>query len=239
MHEFELSVMKTIGLLGGMSWESTVDYYKNINKMVKERLGGAHSADILLYSFDFHHIETLQHKDNWKGLEQLLVEKALMLENGGAELIAICTNTMHLLADQVQENISIPLVHIVDATGKAIRTQGLGKIALLGTKFTMEKGFYKDRLAEKFGLEVLTPDQQGRDLIHRIIYDELILGEFKTASRQKLVEVIGTLVERGSEGVILGCTELPLLLQQDHLTTPVFDTTLIHSTEIVNRALDS
>ena len=221
--------MKTLGLLGGMSWESTVPYYRQINETVKERLGGLHSARLLLYSVDFAEIERLQHAGDWEQAGRVLGEAARGLRLGGAELLVICTNTMHKVAAQVEAISELPLLHIADPTGAAIRAAGLQRVALLGTRFTMEQDFYRRRLSESHGLEVLVPDEAGRELVHRVIYDELCLGTIRGASRQAYREIIAGLVARGAQGVILGCTEIGLLIGQDDIEVPAFDTTALHA----------
>ncbi|MBZ0294603.1 MAG: aspartate/glutamate racemase family protein [Anaerolineae bacterium] len=229
--------MKTIGLLGGMSWESSLEYYRIINETVKQKLGGLHSADSLMYSFDFHEIEQLQMAGDWDTATARMVEAAQQLERGGAALLVICTNTMHKMAEAVQASIDIPLLHIADATAEKIIEQGLQTVGLLGTRFTMEEDFYKGRL-EQYGLNVLVPDAAGRAVVHDIIYDELVLGTVKPASKAQYQTIIQQLVEQGAEGIILGCTEIMLLIQQDDSPVPVFDTTTIHAVTAVERALE-
>jgi len=229
--------MKTIGLIGGMSWESSLEYYRIINEETKKRLGGLHSARSLMFSFDFAEIEELQHSGNWAEATRRMIQAAQDLEKGGADFVLICTNTMHKMANDVQQGISIPLLHIADPTAQAIKDQGIKKIALLGTKFTMEEDFYKGRLTEKFGLEVITPNDEERQIIHDIIYNELCLGDIKPASKEQYLTIIRHLAERGAEGVILGCTEIGLLVQQEDTDLPVFDTTTIHAHAAVAEAL--
>lgn len=229
--------MKTIGLIGGMSWESSQEYYRIINETAREKLGGLHSAQSLLYSFDFAEIEELQHSGNWDEATHRMVKAAQNLEKGGADFVMICTNTMHKMANEVQSGINIPLLHIADPTGEAIKAKGIAKIGLLGTKFTMEQDFYKGRLGEKFGLEVVVPDEQDRQSVHDIIYDELCLGEVRQSSKEEYQEIIRKLGEQGAQGVILGCTEIGLLVQQEDVALPVFDTTRIHAEAAVDRAL--
>lgn len=231
--------MKTIGLLGGMSWESSVEYYRIINETVKAKLGGLHSAKSLMFSFDFHEIETLQMAGDWAAATRLMIEAAQQLERGGADCIVICTNTMHKMADDVQANVSIPLLHIADGTAAAIQAAGISKIALLGTKFTMEQDFYRGRLESKFGLEVLVPDDAGRKIVHDIIYQELVLGKILAASKTQYIQIIDQLAEQGAEGVILGCTEIGLLIQAEDSPIPVFDTTYIHAVSAVEWALNN
>ena len=221
--------MKTIGLLGGMSWESSSEYYRILNETVKARLGGFHSADCLMVSVDFAEVESLQHQDKWDELTEMMVAAAKRIEAGGAEILLICTNTMHKMAPEMQAAIQIPLLHIADAAGEAIQAQGLQTVALLGTKFTMEGDFYRQRLHEKFGLDVLIPDAADREIVHNTIYDELVKGVLNPASRQAFVKIIAKLQAQGAQGVVLGCTEIPLLIKQADVAIPVFDTTRIHA----------
>ena len=221
--------MKTIGLLGGMSWESSSEYYRILNETVKARLGGFHSADCLMVSVDFAEVESLQHQDKWDELTEMMVAAAKRIEAGGAEILLICTNTMHKMAPEMQAAIQIPLLHIADAAGKAIQAQGLQTVALLGTKFTMEGDFYRQRLHEKFGLDVLIPDAADREIVHNTIYDELVKGVLNPASRQAFLKIITKLQAQGAQGVVLGCTEIPLLVKQADVDIPVFDTTRIHA----------
>ena len=221
--------MKTIGLLGGMSWESSSEYYRILNETVKARLGGFHSADCLMVSVDFAEVESLQHQDKWDELTEMMVAAAERIEAGGAEILLICTNTMHKMAPEMQAAIQIPLLHIADAAGKAIQAQGLQTVALLGTKFTMEGDFYRQRLHEKFGLDVLIPDAADREIVHNTIYDELVKGVLNPASRQAFLKIITKLQAQGAQGVVLGCTEIPLLVKQADVDIPVFDTTRIHA----------
>jgi aspartate racemase len=229
--------MKTIGLIGGMSWESSQEYYRIINETARRKLGGLHSAKCLLFSFDFAEIEELQHSGNWEEATRRMVQAGQQLERGGADFVLICTNTMHKMAKEVQDGIKIPLLHIADPTGEAIKARGITKIGLLGTKYTMEYDFYKGRLADEFGLEVIIPDAADRQIVHDIIYDELCLGEIKQTSKEKYLEVIRKLSEQGVQGVILGCTEIMLLIQQTDTDLPIFDTTRIHAETAVERAL--
>jgi aspartate racemase len=228
--------MKTIGLLGGMSWESSSEYYRILNELVKARLGGFHSADCLMYSVDFDEVETLQHQNDWDALTEMMIDAAKRIEAGGAELLVICTNTMHKMAPEMQAAIGIPLLHIADAAGEAITAQGLHTVGLLGTKFTMEGDFYRQRLNEKFGLKVLTPNEAERETVHNTIYGELVKGEINSDSRQAFVEIIKGLQNKGAEGVILGCTEIPLLVKQADVSIPIFDTTRIHAEAAVDWA---
>jgi aspartate racemase len=229
--------MKTVGLIGGMSWESSLEYYRLINVFTKERLGGYHSAKCLLVSVDFAEIEVLQRQDKWQEASKVLVEAARNLENGGADFIVLCTNTMHKVADEIQENISIPFLHIADATGQVISDAGITRVGLLGTRFTMEEDFYKSRLIREFGLEVIIPDSQDREILHRVIFDELVLGEIRQESKVQYLEIIQRLVEDGAEGIILGCTEIGLLVKEGDCQVPVFDTTKIHAIAALEYAL--
>lgn len=229
--------MRTIGLIGGMSWESTAVYYRLLNELVRERLGGLHSARCLLYSFDFADIEPHQAAGDWAAAARLMVEAARRLERGGAECLVICTNTMHRMADEVAAAVAIPLVHIADATARAARRAGIGRVGLLATRYTMEQDFYKGRLAREHGLEVVVPDVEDRALVHEIIYRELCQGVFEARSRARVLEAIERLRERGIEGVVLGCTEIGLLVEQAHVALPLFDTTRIHAEAAVELAL--
>ena len=229
--------MKVIGLLGGMSWESTLEYYRIINETVKERLGGLHSAKCILYSFDFAEIESLQREGDWDKLAEMLIDAAKKLEACGAGLIVICTNTMHKLADKVEAKINIPLIHIVDATAEKILEKNIKQVGLLGTRFTMEEPFYKRRLEEKYGIKVIIPNSKEREIVDRVIFEELVLGIIRQSSRERFKQIIYSLVDRGAEGIILGCTEIPLLIKQEDVTVPVFDTTTIHARAAVEFAL--
>jgi aspartate racemase len=229
--------MKTIGLMGGMSWESSIAYYRLINECVRRRLGGHHSARSVMVSIDFAEIEALQRQDNWKAAARILIKAAQQIELAGADMLLICTNTMHKLADQVQEQINIPLLHIADATGDDIKHQGLDKVALLGTRFTMEEQFYKGRLEDRYGLHVLIPGKADRDMIHRVIYKELVLGIINPDSKAAYLAVIENLEQQGAQGVILGCTELGLLINALDADLPIFDTTEIHALTAVDLAL--
>ncbi len=229
--------MKTIGLIGGMSWESSIEYYRIINETAKEKLGGLHSAKSLMVTVDFAEIEKLQHEGRWDDAAQILIRCAQDLEHGGADFIVLCTNTMHKVADQIQEGIKIPFLHIADATAEKIKSAGLQKIGLLGTRFTMEQEFYKSRLTEKYGLEVLIPNNAERELVHRVIYDELCLGVVKNDSRNNYKEIMQSLVEQGAQGIILGCTEIELLVKQEDASIPLFPTSRIHAEAAVEYAL--
>jgi len=230
--------MKTIGLLGGMSWESTIPYYRTINSLVSERLGALHSAKILLYSVDFHEIEQLQHAGQWEAAGELLAEAARNLERGGADFLVLCTNTMHRVAPQIEAALSIPLLHIADATAASIRSAGLERVGLLGTRFTMEQDFYRGRLEDRHALTVLIPEPSDRELVHRVIYDELCLGQTRSASRVEYRRILGELASRGAQGVILGCTEIGLLVDATDSPVPLFDTALIHATAAASFALE-
>ncbi|MFM1652121.1 aspartate/glutamate racemase family protein [Brevibacillus sp. B_LB10_24] len=229
--------MKTIGLIGGMSWESSAIYYQLINQKVKERLGGHHSAKSLLYSVDFHEIKNLQHEGKWEQATEIMIDAAKRLERGGADFVVICTNTMHKMASEVEAAITIPLLHIADATAGEIQRQNIEKVGLLATAFTMEQDFYKGRLAERFGLDVLVPGEADRKLVHDIIYQELCLGVIKRESKDAYAEIIKKLVRDGARGIILGCTEITLLISQEDCEVPVFDTTKIHAESAVEWAL--
>ncbi len=229
--------MKTIGLIDGMSWESSLEYYRIINETTKQTLGGFHSAKSVLYSVNFEEIERLQHQGKWGELTQTMIRAAQSLEKAGADLVVICTNTMHKMADDVQVSISIPLLHIADATAMQIQLQNLHTVGLLGTKFTMEQDFYRGRLSEKFALKVLIPADDEREIVHSVIYDELCLGQVKESSRAKYIRIINNLINRGAQGIILGCTEIPLLVKQKDVGVPIFDTTTIHAKHAVEVAL--
>lgn len=230
---------KVIGLIGGMSWESSAEYYRIVNERVRDRLGGLHSARCLMWSFDFAEIEALQHAGRWDDATALMIDAARRLERGGADLVVICTNTMHRMADQVQAAIGLPLLHIADPTADRIRAAGLRRVGLLGTAFTMEQDFYKGRLVQKHGLEVLVPDDADRATVHRVIYDELVQGRIEDASREAYRGVIARLVERGAEAVILGCTEIMLLVRPEDSPVPLYDTTAIHAEAAVELALST
>ncbi|MEV8114890.1 aspartate/glutamate racemase family protein [Streptomyces xiamenensis] len=228
--------MKVIGLIGGMSWESTAEYYRLLNTLTRDRLGGLHSARCVLYSVDFAEIERLQVQGRWEEAGEILADAARALERAGAELVLICTNTMHKVADQVAAAVSVPLLHLADATAVAVRAAGVRTVGLLGTAFTMEQDFYRGRL-EAGGLAVLVPGADERAVVHRVIYEELCLGVVRDASREEFQRVIGRLVERGAEGVILGCTEIELLIGERHSPVPVFPTTRLHVEAALRAAL--
>lgn len=228
--------MKTIGLIGGMSWESTVTYYQIINRLVKEKLGGLHSAQILLYSVDFQPIEECQSRGDWERSAELLSDAALRLEGAGADFILICTNTMHKVAPQVQARLHVPLLHIADATAGALKAAGIDTVALLGTKYTMCQEFYKERLIQA-GVRVLIPEAADIELVNHVIFDELCLGRLEDGSKREFLRIIDGLSRQGAQGVILGCTEIGLLIQQSDTALPVFDTTLIHAARAVELSL--
>lgn len=229
--------MKVIGLIGGMSWESSAEYYRIVNREVRDRLGGVHSARCLMWSMDFGEIERLQHAGDWAALTRLMIEAARNLEAGGADFVVVCTNTMHRMAEAIEAAIGIPLLHIADPTAEAIRRAGVTRVGLLGTAFTMEQDFYKGRLATKFGLEVIVPDEADRRIVHDVIYRELVAGEIRASSRDRYREVIARLVARGAEAVILGCTEIMLLVSDADSAVPLYDTTRLHALAAVDLAL--
>jgi aspartate racemase len=229
--------LKTIGLIGGMSWESTVSYYQILNREVGRRLGGLHSARILLSSVDFGEVAALQHENRWDELGQLLAREARILERAGADVLILCTNTMHLVAPAIEEVVAIPLLHIADAAASRIGEAGMAKVGLLGTRFTMEEPFYRDRLEERHGIRVLVPPLRDREEVHRVIYQELVLGKIREESRTSFARIVAELVQEGAQGVILGCTEIGLLLRQEDTPVPLFDTAVIHAEEAVAVAL--
>lgn len=229
--------MKTIGLIGGMSFESSVEYYRLINEEVKNKLGGLHSAKCILYSVDFFEIQRYQAEGDWEGAGNLLGDVALTLEKAGADFILICTNTMHKVVEYVEKKITIPILHIADATAKKINDSGISKVGLLGTKYTMEQDFYKSRI-ESNGISVLVPDDEERVGVNRVIFEELVLGDIKQSSRDYYKEVIQRLIDNGAEGIILGCTEIGLLVKQEDSQVPIFDTTVIHAIASVTKALE-
>ena len=229
--------MKTIGMIGGMSWESSIEYYRIVNQAVREKLGGLHSAKSIMYSVEFAEIEELQHQNQWDKLAEIMVEAGRSLEKGGADFVIICTNTMHKLYDEVQQSIKIPMLNIADATAEKIKSDGIDRIALLGTRFTMEEDFYKGRLVEKYGLEVMIPSPDQMEIVHRVIYDELCAGIIKPDSKHRYAAIIQDMVAKGAGGVILGCTEIGLLVKPEDSPVPLFDTTEIHARAAVDYAL--
>jgi len=229
--------MKTIGMIGGMSWESSIEYYRITNQRVREKLGGLHSAKSVMVSVDFAEIETLQSSGRWDEATQVMIDTALQVQRGGANFLMICTNTMHRMAEEVRAALQIPLLHIADATAARIQQAGMSKIGLLGTRFTMEEDFYRGRLESLHGLQVLIPAAPDRELVHRVIYDELVLGQTNAQSRAEYVRIIKQMQAEGAQGVILGCTEIGLLVKQSDVELPLFDTTRIHAEAAVDAAL--
>ena len=229
--------MRVIGLLGGMSWESTLDYYRIINQEVRRRLGKQHSAKIVMYSVDFEEIEQLQESGGWEEAGRILAAEARRVERGGADFLVMCTNTMHKVAPAIEEAIDIPLLHIVDAAAESIKRANVERVGLLGTRFTMQEDFYRGRLTDSHGLEVLIPSAEDCAIVDRVIFEELCQGEILEESRREYVRIIRALGERGAEGVILGCTEIGLLIKPEHSPLPVFDTTALHAQKAVNLAL--
>jgi aspartate racemase len=230
---------RVIGLIGGLSWESSAEYYRIINETVRARLGGLRSAQCLMWSFDFGEIEELQHAGRWDTATARMIDAARRLERGGADFFLICSNTMHRMADEIAAAVAIPLLHIADPTAERIRADGIARVGLIGTAFTMEQTFYRGRLEQRFGLGMLVPEAAERALVHRVIYEELVRGEVRPTSRAAYREVIAALVARGAQGIILGCTEIMLLVQPGDSAVPLFDTTSIHATAAVERALAS
>ena len=229
--------MKKIGLIGGMSWESSQVYYELINKKVREELGGFHSSKCILESMNFAEIEKLQHDNDWDSLNKMMVDAAKNLENANADVIILCTNTMHLCSEAIIKNINIPFLHIATATGKKIKEKHLNKVLLLGTKFTMEKDFFKEIIHNEFEIDVITPNDNDREIIHRTIYEELVQGKIEFTSRKEFQRIINDSINYGAEGVILGCTEIPLLIKANDVNIPVFDTTRIHAESAVEFSL--
>jgi aspartate racemase len=229
--------MKTIGLLGGMSWESTAAYYRVINEGVKKSLGGLHSAKIVLYSVDFEPIERLQHKDDWEGTAGILSEAALCIQAAGADFLVICTNTMHKVAPDIEKAISIPILHIADATAEVLKGKGIKTAGLLGTAFTMEQDFYKGRLMQEYGLEVIVPNDQDRKIVHNVIYQELCLGRMIENSKREYLRIIDSLADQGAEAIILGCTEIGLLVNRGDTDIELYDTAVIHAEKAVEYAI--
>jgi len=230
--------LKTIGLIGGMSWESSLEYYRIINETTKFKLGGLHSAQCLMYSVDFEEIEVLQHENKWNELTDIMVDAAEKLKYGGADFIIICTNTMHKMADDIEDKVGIKVLHIAEATGEKIIQKGMKKVGLLGTKFTMEQDFYKKVLKDKFNIDVVIPNENERAIVHDVIYNELCKGIINEGSKDKYMNIINNLASNGAEGIVLGCTEIPLLIKQKDVNIPVFDTTTIHAISAVEFALD-
>jgi aspartate racemase len=230
-------IMQVIGLIGGMSWESTLEYYRIINQLVRDRLGGQHSAKILMYSVDFHEIEECQQQDRWDDAAEILIDAAQRLEKGKADLLILCTNTMHKLAENIQSSVDIPLIHIADATAEELKKFGISVVGLLGTRYTMEQDFLRGHLASQHDIKTIIPPSEAREIVHRVIYDELCLGRIEEDSRDKLLHIISDLEEQGARGVILGCTELPLLIRSEDVAIPVFDTTAIHARKAVDIAI--
>ncbi|GHC33616.1 aspartate/glutamate racemase family protein [Aidingimonas halophila] len=229
--------MLTIGLLGGMSWESTESYYRALNEGVKQALGGLHSAKVAMVSIDFAEIETMQHEGRWDDAGEVLANAARQVERAGADFLLIATNTMHKVAPQVEAAIDIPLLHIADATAERLAADGITRVGLLGTRFTMEQDFYKSCLTERYGIEVMVPDEARRDYVHRVIFDELCLGRIEPASKDGFLGVIGSLHADGAQAVILGCTEIAMLVKATDTDVPLYDTTAIHAAGAVERAL--
>ena len=229
--------MKTIGLIGGMSWESTIPYYRQINEIVKARLGGLHSAKLILYSVDFHDIERLQHAGDWDAAGVELARVARLLEAAGADFLVLCTNTMHKVAPSIEAAVGVPLLHIAESTALEIKRAGFSTVGLLGTRFTMEQAFYRDRLIELHGIQVITPNPQDREIVHRVIYEELCLGVVSPTSRKEYQRIMGDLAARGAQAIILGCTEISLLVDQHTSELPLLDTTAIHARAAAHEAL--
>jgi len=230
--------LKTIGLIGGMSWESSLEYYRIINETAKLKLGGLHSAQCVMYSVDFQEIVLLQHQNKWEELTNIMINVAEKLKSSGADFIIICTNTMHKMASDIENKVGIKVLHIAEVTGEKIIQKGIRKVGLLGTKFTMEQDFYKGVLKEKFNIDVVIPDENEREIVHEIIYNELCKGIINEDSKEKYKKIISNLALRGAEGIILGCTEIPLLIKQEDVNIPVFDTTTIHAISAFEFALD-
>jgi aspartate racemase len=231
--------MKTIGLIGGMSWESSIEYYRIINETTRHKLGGLHSAKSVMYSVDFAEIEVLQHQNRWQDAANLMITAAHNLERAGADFIVLCTNTMHKLADEIEASLQVPFLHIADATAEKIQSSGIQKIGLLGTRFTMEQEFYRGRLVDKHGLEVFIPKDNEREVVHQIIYQELCLGIINPESRKQYIEIINRLIESGAEGIILGCTEIEQLVRPEHVPVKLFPTTRIHAEAAVEKAISA
>ena len=229
--------MKIIGLIGGMSWNSTMEYYRIINETFARKLGGLHSARLVLYNLDFDEIQRAQHEDRWNDLASILIGAGNAVKRANADFLLICTNTMHKVAEDVEGEVGLPLLHISDVVGEALRERGMHRIGLLGTKFVMRESFYQQRLRQRFSIEVLVPEEDGIDAIHSIIYDELCEGKVNASSRCICGDIIGRLADQGAEGIVLGCTELPLLIRPGDVSTPIFDTTRLHAEAAVNLSL--
>jgi aspartate racemase len=229
--------MKRVRLIGGMSWESSAEYYRILNQTINKKLGGHHSCECIIYSIDFEKFQQFQHENNWQAVTDMLVQAAQSLQMCGAELLALCANTAHKMAPDVCRSISIPLVHIVDATAEEIKKQNINNVGLIGTKFTMEEDFYKDRLTEKYGLKVFIPKSNDIQTIHKIIFEELVFGIVKEQSKLEYLQIMKRLIDEGAEGVILGCTEIPHLIIKSDCDYPIFDTTLLHAKKIVEMVL--
>jgi len=229
--------MKTIGMIGGITWNSTADYYRIINQTVAEKLGGIHSAEILMYSFDFEEVAKKQSAGDWASLTKTMVNRAQLLKSAGADFIVICANTMHMMAPDIEKQTGLKVVHIADVTAKTILDQNLNTVTLLGTKYVMEGDFYTNILRDRYHINVLIPNETQRNIIHRVIYEELSIGDVRTESRAQFVEIINSLTEHGSQGVVLGCTEIPLLISPSDVNVPIFNTTDIHATAVANFAL--
>ncbi|MFO8035092.1 MAG: aspartate/glutamate racemase family protein [Anaerolineales bacterium] len=230
--------MKTMGLIGGISWESSIKYYRITNQLVRERLGGHHSAKSIMYSFDFAEIEALQREGDWTEATRKMINAAIWLQKANADFVVICANTMHRMAEEVEAAIAIPLLHIADATARTVKEEGITKVGLLGTRFVMEEDFYRQRLEEKYGLQVLVPDAKSRETVDRVIYDELVKGKILPPSQQAYLEIISGLINEGAEGIILGCTEIGMLVKQREVDVPTFDTTVIHASAAVDYAME-
>ncbi|NJB69968.1 aspartate racemase [Saonia flava] len=231
--------MKTIGLIGGMSWESSKLYYESVNTKVKEELGGSHSCKNIMITVDFAEIEKLTFEGDWDGIGEIIKDAAIKLERAGADIVLLCTNTIHLVSNYISDNISIPFLHIAEATGLEIKKKGLRKVGLLGTRFTMEKDFYKGYIKENHGIEVIVPNEADRKIVHDIIYNELVKGQFTEVSKEKCLKIIKTLQKDGAEGIILGCTELPILIPSSEVEIPTLDTGTIHAQMAVEWALNN
>ncbi len=231
--------MKTIGLIGGLSWESSIEYYRLINEGIKQKLGGLHSAQSVMYSVDFGPVEELMRQGDWQQINKLLVDAALHLQQGGADFIIICSNTMHRCADIIMEQTGMPLIHIADAAAQKIKEQGIKKVGLMGTKFAMEGDFYRKRLKEQHGVDVIIPEETERNMINTVIFQELCMGILSPQSKERFQQIINNLVMQGAEGIVLGCTEIPLLIKQADVTVPVFDTMTLHAEAAVRFALEN